>query len=83
MVWPDVLAAVQDDAARSTIVRSLAEAGFSIDNFARANHAREIVCTCLSRYEDQLECMHHGKLRAVERDAVRSVRRRLEVELWP
>ncbi len=80
--WREVLGAVQDSAARSGLVGSLRDAGFTADDFASVNKARDIVCTWLSRYEDSLEGVQ-GRLRAEERARVRAVRRRLELELFP
>jgi hypothetical protein len=80
--WQVVLAAVQDTAERSAAVASLADAGFSLDDFANINKPREIACTWLSRYEDRLEGRRGDRL-AEERARVRAVRQRLEGELYP
>lgn len=82
VTWPDVLAAVQDDETRSGIVRRLGDAGFLVDAFANQRTARIIVCERLVAYEDRLEAASGARL-APRGLAVRTLRRRLELELWP
>ena len=79
VTWPEVLRALQTDRARSTALTRFREAGFSADDFGHVRKAREALAEALTRTED----MHAGPSSRPERVAIRDVRRRLEVELWP
>lgn len=51
------------------------------DSFATLRNTREAVLEMLVSLEDHLEMTHPGG--RAKRQAVQSVRRRLELELWP
>lgn len=74
--WRDVLGCLPTDETRSYVTGRLREAGFSVDSFKRVRGARETVADALTRIEDR------GELSGTRRDALKSVRRRLEWELW-
>jgi hypothetical protein len=80
--WPDILRAVQDEKARSSVSNVLRDAELTPDQFGSNRKARELVADQLTRVEDELE-PRRGKRAAAERLAIRDVRRRLELELWP
>ena len=73
IAWRDVLGCL--DAYRA--------AGFSPDDFAASRAARATMAEALVRIEDWLELEPQSSWVARERRAIRSVRRRLERELWP
>lgn len=81
VTWPEVLRAVQGDDNRSWLATQVRTGGFSADSFGRLIGARRVVCEALVGVEDRLELK--GSRAKVERLAVRAVRRRLELELWP
>jgi hypothetical protein len=79
--WPDVLRVVQGDETRSYALTRFRHSGFDADSFARLIAARVAAVDALTRTEDWLESK--GPRTERERLAIRDVRRRLEVELWP
>src|SRR5687768_10070372 len=79
--WPDVLRALSSDEARSSALALFRTAGFTPDQFGHVRAAREAVVDALARTEDLLEV--RCPRREAERRAVQSVRRSLELELWP
>lgn len=81
LVWPDVLRAVQGDETRPALLGRYRAAGYGPDDFGRLRGAREAMADALTRTEDSLEG-RHGRNVETERDRIRAVRRRLEVELW-
>lgn len=80
--WPDVLRALSTDEARSYAIGQFRDPCFSPDSFGSRIEARATVAEGLTRTEDWLESKH-GKNNVACRSAVASVRRRLELELWP
>jgi hypothetical protein len=80
--WPDVVRVLQDAETRSYAVNALRDAGFSPDSFESQRKARETVAEALVRLEDQAE-LCRGSLAARRREAIRQIRRALELELWP
>lgn len=83
VAWPDVLRAVQDTQTRSALGQALRAGGFSADSFAALRKAREAVADALTTSEDTLEQRRRSPALERELGAIRSVRRRLEAELWP
>ncbi len=83
LTWPQVLAALQDDNARSEALSLYRARGFTPDDFGRLREARAAMADALSRAEDQIELRRQSPARDQARALVRSARRRLEVELWP
>lgn len=91
--WPEVLRVLVGDAERSAAVARLTASGFSADSFGSLRRARETVAESLVRVEDALEldaAAAGGAGRGIRRDrlperrhAVRAIRRRLELEVWP
>lgn len=79
--WADVLRAVLGGEARSAALGAYRAAGFTPDDFGRLRAARMAMADALTRCEDRLEIAHPGT--RAERGAIRTVRRRLERELWP
>lgn len=88
--WQDVLRCLPDDETRSHALDRFRSAGFSADEFGmpaigrgagRRRQAREAAADALARTEDWLESEHSRRTR--DRDVIRTVRRRLEQELWP
>lgn len=79
--WSDLVRAVQSDEARFCFLDRYRAAGFTPDHFGHLRTARETAADALSRTEDMLEGMR-GPRREEERQAIRVVRRRLELELW-
>jgi hypothetical protein len=82
VAWPDVLRAVQSAKARERALVRYRTAGFTPDDFAAKRAAREAMADALTRTEDDLE-LNPGRDAQATRAAIRAVRRRLEVELWP
>src|SRR5687767_5297043 len=80
--WSDIIAVIPDPENRSYALQAFRDAGFSADSFGHERMARELVAEGLTRLEDQLELRGSPKL-ATQRLAIREVRRRLELELWP
>jgi hypothetical protein len=90
--WPEVLGCLAEDETRSYALSRVRDAGFTADEFssgdasrgaarARWRGAREAMADALTRTEDWLEMEHPRRER--ERHAIREVRRRLELDLWP
>ena len=77
MGWPDVLRVLQDDETRSQALGHYRAAGFTPDDFGRSRLARESMAQALTAVEDWLETAHPRRL--AEREALRRVRRRVEV----
>ena len=78
--WSDVLRVISTTKARERALRLYREAGFTPDQFGHVRSAREALSDALTRTEDWLE-LEGGHVRV--RAAIRDVRRRLELELWP
>ena len=70
-----------DDAMRIALSRYRA-AGFVPDSFGTQRLARELLCDCLTAYEDIVE-HRRGAEWAEWKSDVRGVREKLELELWP
>lgn len=70
-----------DDEARLAAMSRYRAAGFTPDAFAHRRPARSAALEALIEAEDWYERVHPR--RDQERLALRGVRRRLEVELWP
>lgn len=79
--WPDVVRAVQSDEARSQTMSRYNASGYCPDDFAHKLAARAVMADALTRVEDILES--RGPSTAAERARIRTVRRQLEVELYP
>lgn len=79
--WPDVLRALQSDQARCGALASYRASGHTADDFGTRRAARVAMSEALTKTEDMLESAT-GRMTA-ERLALRSVRRRLEAEVWP
>jgi hypothetical protein len=77
--WSDVLRVVQEPKALALALSRFKGAGFTPDEFNHSKTARIMMCETLTRVEDWLEM---EKPRSPDRDAVKGVRRRLELELW-
>jgi hypothetical protein len=77
--YPEVVAALQTDLARSIALGAYRSAGYTARDFALRRSARVAMTEALTATEDALE------LRGVrrEREAIRAVRRRLECEVSP
>jgi hypothetical protein len=80
VTWPDVLRAAQG--SRDSVLAAYRAAEFGSEDFARLRPAREAMADALTRAEDRLETKR-GAVNAAEREAIRGVRCRLELELWP
>jgi hypothetical protein len=79
--WPALLGCLSGAAARERFLRCYREAGFSPDQFGAVRSAREAAADALSRTEDWLEVTNPGPRSGAS--AIRTVRARLETELWP
>lgn len=77
--YRNVLAALPDDATRLETLRRYRAAGFTADDFATSRKARRAMAEALTRTEDRLEIEHPRRI--AERDAIKAVRRRLELEV--
>jgi hypothetical protein len=82
VTWPDVLRVIQEEPTRSTALARFRAAEFKADDFATRRNARESILEGLVSAEDALESAR-GEGATAARRAIRAVRRRLEVELWP
>lgn len=82
VTWPDVVKALQDDESRRFVMSRYNASGWCPDDFARRVEARSVLADALSRTEDILETKR-GSNAATERLRIRTVRRRLELELYP
>ncbi len=80
LAWREVLGALQQDETRQAVVALYRQSGFQADDFG-GRKARVAMVEILVSTEDALELEHPG--RRVERDAIKAVRRRLEVEVDP
>jgi hypothetical protein len=80
--WPDVLRVIPDEPTRSTALSRFRAAGFKPDEFAHHRNVRESVLEGHVSAEDALEAIR-GEGATASRRAIKAVRRRLEVELWP
>lgn len=78
--WPEVLAAIQRTEIRKTVLDQFRSGGFNAESW-RLRSAREAMAGLLTRAEDRVELEHPGWAR--DRVALRTVRRRLELELFP
>ena len=79
VLWRQVIGALASDQTRSWFVGRLRESRFDADSFATKTRARAFVASTLTALEDRLELTAP---RSKERNAIRTVRRRLEEELW-
>lgn len=79
--WPDVLRVLQRDEARSSALGAYRTAGHTPDDFARSRSARAAMADALTRVEDAMETTQRGS--SGEREAIRTVRRGIEGEVWP
>jgi hypothetical protein len=68
-----------DDETRSYALSGFRQAGFSADDFGHLRKARENMAEMLTLAEDMVESRHPRR----DRSAMRALRRRLELELWP
>ncbi len=82
--WPEIIAALGiDDDARLAAMGRYRTAGWTPEDFAGQWGARRAMAESLTYAEDQIEKkVDCPRLRAA-RSALRDVRRRLELELWP
>lgn len=83
IAWRDVLGCLESEIARRRAVDAYRAAGFSPDDFGGSRALRATMAEALVRIEDWLELELQSSWVARERRAIRSVRRRLEEELWP
>ena len=81
LLWSDVLRVIQADPTRSNVLNQFRGSGFSADSWC-LRPAREKMAGLLTAAEDRLEHQAGGS-RAEERQAIRALRQRLELELWP
>lgn len=65
---------------RSYAMDQIRDSHFDADSFAHKTKTRQGVAGVLSRTEDWIEGQHP---RWPERESIKSVRRRIEQELWP
>ncbi len=77
--YREVVRVLGTDENRTFALSLYREAGFTGDCFATKTAARVSLAEALIALEDRLE---PGR-RQTDREAIRGVRRRLEVELWP
>jgi hypothetical protein len=75
------MGALSRDETRAMATGTFREAGFSADSFGSQRKAREAMADILTRVEDWIGLEHPGW--KVDLTAIKSVRRRLELELWP
>lgn len=80
IAWRDVLAALQNDRARSEALTRYRAAEFTPDEFEHLRAAREAMTDALVRAEDSLELRSNGRMTR-ERLAMQAARRRLESEV--
>ena len=78
VTWPEVLRALPVDETRSYALGRFRDPCFSPDSFATRIESRAIVAEGMTRTEDWLELNRRPK----QVEAIRAVRRRLELELW-
>lgn len=88
ITWPDVLRVLTADETRSYALNHYRHAGFTPDQFGHLRNARETLSDALTSTEGWLEMQsvdgrRRGERYESERIALREVRRRLELELWP
>jgi hypothetical protein len=81
-----VVAALHTDETRSYALSRFRDAGFSPDSFGRLRNAREAAADALAHAEDWLELREVERPRRAhwyrpQREAIRAVRRRIELEL--
>lgn len=81
--WPVVLGCLSEPETRQRAITQFRAAGFTPDQFAAKQSARAAAVDALVSAEDWLELGHASPRRMAERSAIRDVRRRLELELWP
>ena len=82
IAWSDVLRVIQDEPTRSRALARFRAAEYKADEFATRRNVRESILEGLVSAEDALE-MSPGAGATASRRAIKAVRRRLEVELWP
>jgi len=82
----DVLRTLGDhDRARRLVLDHIRVRGGEMDRWT-LRKTREVTCDALTHAEDVIEHSEVGKLRpynAADRVALREIRQRLELELWP
>lgn len=77
--WSTVFRVLKDEGTRSRVITALRASGFTTVDVAHHKTARLALAEILTRTEDWLEI---SKPKAwLEREAIRTVRRRLEVEV--
>lgn len=81
ITWRDVSACLEGVEARSRAMSQYKAAGFTADDFGHLRLPRETMASVLTQVEDWLESEHPGRKR--EREVIKVIRRRLEVELEP
>lgn len=81
--WPDVVRAVPDPSTRSRLASAIREAGFSLDSLPTRSAARGALADALTREEDRIELRRSCPAQRAELDALRALRRAIEVEVWP
>ncbi len=81
VTWPDVVKALQDAEARTLAMSRYNASGYCPDDFARRPDARAVIADALSRIEDAWE-FRRGPSLASEREMIRALRRRLELEVY-
>lgn len=73
---------LEDDKTRSLALRRFRDLCFSGDSFATKIEVRQVVLEGLIQAEDTLE-QTRGAKATERRKSIATIRRRLEVELWP
>jgi hypothetical protein len=80
--WMTVLAALPRPAARSFVLSRFKSLGFYATSWEQ-RFPREEMARILTACEDWMELTHGRPAWASDRERVRLVRQRLELELWP
>lgn len=81
--WRDVVSILPTDEERELAARPILTAGFSRDDVRSSHKCREILLEALIRIEDARELARDTEARREARSTLRTLRRRLETELWP
>ena len=79
--WPDVLRVIPGESTRAYLLEQFFGRGFDADSFGNKTirAPREAMASALTATEDWLEVTYPR----IDRSALRDLRRRLELELWP